>query len=145
MSSIPASGVVLAGGAARRFGGDKLAALYEGRTLLDRSVAALAGIVSEVIVVLAPGDERRLPAAAVPIRSAVDPELHGGPLVGLVAGLEVAREPIAIIVGGDMPSLEPRVLAALIRALGASAEPAAIDATTLIQRGGVRPLTAAVR
>jgi molybdopterin-guanine dinucleotide biosynthesis protein A len=140
-----ASGIVLAGGAARRFGGDKLAATFEGRTLLDHAVAAVAGLVSEVVVVVAPGDERTLPAAAVPVRTAVDPELHAGPLVGLVAGLELAREPIALVVGGDMPSLEPRVLAALLRALAESSEPAAFDATALVQRSTVRPLPAAVR
>jgi molybdopterin-guanine dinucleotide biosynthesis protein A len=145
MSSIAASGIVLAGGAGRRFGGDKLAAIYEGRPLLDHALAAVAGLVTEVIVVLAPGDERSLPAAPVPVRVAVDPELHGGPLIGLMAGLELAREPIGLVVGGDMPSLAPAVLGSLLRALGAATEPAAIDAATLLQRGVVRPLPAAVR
>jgi molybdopterin-guanine dinucleotide biosynthesis protein A len=94
---------------------------------------------------VAPGEDRSLPATHVPVRAAVDPELHGGPLVGLVAGLEQAREPIALVVGGDMPTLEPRVLAALLRALVEARESSAVDATTLIQRGTLRPLPAAVR
>ena len=57
MMPIAASGIVLAGGAARRFGGDKLAATFEGRTLLEHAVGAVAGLASEVIVVVAPGDE----------------------------------------------------------------------------------------
>ena len=145
MTQIAATGIVRAGGAARRFGGDKLAATLEGRTLLEHAVGAVAGLVTEVIVVVAPGDDRSLPAAPVPVRVAVDPELHAGPLVGLVAGLEHAREPIALVVGGDMPTLEPRVLAALLRALAESRESSAVDATTLIQRGTRRPLPAAVR
>jgi molybdenum cofactor guanylyltransferase len=137
------SGIVLAGGAARRFGGDKLAATLGGATLLDRAVAAVAEHASEVVVVLAPGDERRLPAAGVPIRRATDPELHGGPLVGLLAGLEIAREPIVLVAGGDMPTLAGDVLAALVRAVGARTGSA--EAAALVQRGVLRPLPAVVR
>jgi molybdopterin-guanine dinucleotide biosynthesis protein A len=137
------SGIVLAGGAARRFGGDKLAAPFGGRPLLDRAVDALAALASEVIVVVAPGDDRRLPTAPVPVSRAIDPERHGGPLVGLLAGLEVAREPIAVVVGGDMPTLAPDVLALLARSL--RAHEGSADAAVLVQRGALRPLPAAVR
>ena len=74
------SGIVLAGGRSSRFGSDKLVAPYEGVPLLDRAVAALVDPAvgcSEVIVVLAPGDERVLSAARVPVRRAVDPEPGG--------------------------------------------------------------------
>ncbi|HSL32578.1 MAG TPA: NTP transferase domain-containing protein, partial [Candidatus Limnocylindrales bacterium] len=74
MSRPAVSGIVLAGGAARRFGGDKLAATIGGATLLDRAVTAVADQASEVVVVLAPGDGRPLPRAAVPVRRATDPE-----------------------------------------------------------------------
>lgn len=137
------SGIVLAGGASSRFGGDKLAAPFAGRPLLERAIEAAAGVTSEVIVVLAPGDDRALPGAAVPVRRAVDPERHGGPLVGLLAGLEVAGEPIVIVVGGDMPTLSTAVLGALVRALEAT--DGAADAAVLIQRGATRPLPAALR
>jgi molybdopterin-guanine dinucleotide biosynthesis protein A len=78
----------------------------------------------------------------VPVRRAVDPERHGGPLVGLLAGLEVAGEPVAIVVGGDMPTLSPTVLAVLVRALGATD---GADAAVLVQRGATRPLPLAIR
>lgn len=136
------SGIVLAGGRSMRFGADKLAARIGEESLLERAVAALAGQAAEVVVVLAPGDERALPVAVVPVRRAVDPEPHAGPLVGLLAGLEAAREPLVVVAGGDMPTLSPDVLAALIRALDAT--PGA-EATALVQRGHVRPLPAAVR
>lgn len=142
--NVPAvSGIVLAGGAARRFGSDKLAASYEGEPLVARAVRAVAAEASEVIVVLAPGDERALPDAAVPVRRAVDPERHGGPLVGLLAGLELAREPIALVAGGDMPALHEGVLASLVRAL--AAREGAADASVLVRRGTIQPLPAAVR
>ena len=139
----PVSGIVLAGGRSSRFGGDKLVARVDGSTLLERAVAAVAAVSTEVIVVLAPGDERDLPAANVPVRRAIDPEPFGGPLVGLLAGLEAAREPVAIVAGGDMPTLSPDVLRKLLSALVASE--GSYDAAVLVGRGETRPLPCAVR
>jgi molybdenum cofactor guanylyltransferase len=138
-----ASGIVLAGGRSSRFGGDKLAARIGDSTLLERAVAAVAAVSTEVIVVLAAGDERELPAASVPVRRAVDPEPFGGPLVGLLAGLEAAREPIAIVAGGDMPTLSPDVLRKLLSVLLAS--DGSYDGAVLVRRGETRPLPCAVR
>jgi molybdopterin-guanine dinucleotide biosynthesis protein A len=139
------SGIVLAGGASRRFGTDKLAVTVDGEPMLERAVAAIAAVSAEVIVVVAPGDTRSLPvdAVTVPVRRAEDPERYGGPLVGLLAGLEAAREPIAIVAGGDMPNLSVDVLNALIRALVATEGTA--DAAALVRHGDVRPLPAAIR
>jgi molybdenum cofactor guanylyltransferase len=133
------SGIVLAGGRASRFGSDKLTAEFDAVPLLDRAVAAIASSCSEVIVVLAPDDDRELPAAAVPVRRVFDPKRHRGPLVGL----EAAREPVVLVAGGDMPTLSPDVLAALVRAL--TAAEAWADAAVLVQRGVARPLPAAFR
>lgn len=141
-TSSPVSGIVLAGGRSSRFGADKLAARVGDSTLLERAIAAVAAVSSEVIVVLAPRDERDLPPASVPVRRAVDPEPFGGPLVGLLAGLEAAREPVAIVVGGDMPTLSPDVLQVLIRRLIATE---GYDAAVLVGRGETRPLPCAVR
>ncbi len=137
------SAIVLAGGRSRRFGSDKLAATIGDRPLLDLAIAGVAAVCDEIVVVLAPGDERRLPRTAAAIRRVVDPELHGGPLVGLLAGLEVAGQPLVLVVGGDMPTLAPDVLAAMIRALVASE--AAADAVVLVSRGDRPPLPAVVR
>lgn len=137
------SGIVLAGGRSSRFGADKLAARYGDSTLLERAVAAVGSVSTEVVVVVAPGDDRQLPPAGVPVRRALDPEPFGGPLVGLLAGLEVAREPIALVVGGDMPTLAPDVLRMMIGAIVASE--GARDAAVLVQRGEMRPLPCAVR
>ena len=139
------SGIVLAGGASRRFGTDKLAATVDGRPMLERAVASVAAVSAEVIVVVAPGDDRPLPAEAVPVpvRRVEDPETYGGPLVGLLAGLEAAREPIAVVAGGDMPTLSVDVLHALVRALVAAEGKA--DAAILVRHGMDRPLPAAVR
>jgi molybdenum cofactor guanylyltransferase len=139
----PVSGIVLAGGRSSRFGSDKLAARYGDSTLLARAVSGVAAVSTEVIVVVAPGDDRQLPAAGVPVHRAIDPEPFGGPLVGLLAGLEVAREPIALVVGGDMPTLAPGVLRMMIGGLDASE--GARDAVVLVQRGEMRPLPCVLR
>jgi molybdopterin-guanine dinucleotide biosynthesis protein A len=137
------TGIVLAGGRSSRFGSDKLVAEIDGRTLLDRAVEAVAAIAAEVIVVVAPEDDRPLPQAEVPVRAVVDGEPYGGPLVGLRAGLEEAREPIIVVVGGDMPSLRPSVLSALVRALLSAGD--TVGAAVLRSRGSLVPLPAALR
>jgi molybdenum cofactor guanylyltransferase len=137
------SAIVLAGGQSSRFGSDKLAATFEGRSLLERAIDAVAGVGDEVLVVLAPGDERTLPGSATPVRRVVDPELHGGPLVGLLAGLEAAAQPLVVVTGGDMPTLEPAVLEAMVRVLAASEM--GTDAIILASRGDRPPLPAVLR
>lgn len=110
------SGIVLAGGASRRFGGDKLATPIAGIPLLDRSIGALAGIVDEIIVVVAPNraELHRAAVGPTPIRVVADPEPFGGPLVGLLTGLRAAGGATVIVVGGDMPSIRPAVLELLL-------------------------------
>jgi molybdopterin-guanine dinucleotide biosynthesis protein A len=100
-----------------------------------------------VIVLLPPvGDPPPLPRTTgsdkVPVRVSRDPEPFGGPLVALLAGLERAGEPFALVVAGDMPGLAGPVLAALLRALDASPD---VDAAVLEFRGRREPLPVALR
>ena len=136
------TGIVLAGGRSSRFGSDKLVAEVDGRSLLELAVEAVVAVATDVLVVCAPDDRRQLPAADVPVRRVADPEPFGGPLVGLRAGLEVASEPIVVVVGGDMPSIRPDVLALLVRTLELRAGTAA---TVLAARGRLVPLPTALR
>jgi molybdopterin-guanine dinucleotide biosynthesis protein A len=141
------TGIVLAGGASTRFGADKLVATFDGRPILERAIDAIGAASAEVLVVVAPGDDRALPAAAgptrVPVRRIEDPESFGGPLVGLLAGLEQAREPLALVAGGDMPSLNVDVLRALLHELTRSR--GTVEAAVLVRQGAGRPLPAALR
>jgi molybdopterin-guanine dinucleotide biosynthesis protein A len=134
----PVSAIVLAGGRSRRFGRDKLAEPAGGRTLLQRAIAAVAPIASEVVVVASPGATPDVPSF---VRVAYDETAFEGPLAGCFAGLLAAREPLVIVVGGDMPDLQPEVLAGLIRAL----EGSAADASALEHLGRARPLPMALR
>jgi molybdopterin-guanine dinucleotide biosynthesis protein A len=110
-------------------------------------VTAVGSVVREVIVLLPPvGDPPALPRTVgegrVPVRLVRDPEPFGGPLVAILAGLERAREPFALLVGGDMPGLAGPVLAALLRALEVSED---VDAAVLAFRGRRQTLPAAFR
>jgi molybdopterin-guanine dinucleotide biosynthesis protein A len=136
------SAIILAGGRSSRFGGDKLAAVVGDGTLLDAAIAGVSEVAEDVVVVLAPGDERTV-AAGPAVRIVADPERFGGPLDGLLAGLEAVRQPLVIVAGGDMPSLRPDVLSLMLRTL-ASAD-VAFGAVILEQLGRPVPLPAAVR
>lgn len=110
------TGIVLAGGRSTRMGREKSTLILGGRTLLQRAVDALvAARVSEIVVVGAPG--RTLPTidAPVPVRRTDDAVEGEGPLQGILAGLEVARSPVSVVVGCDMPFLAPGLLALLAR------------------------------
>jgi molybdopterin-guanine dinucleotide biosynthesis protein A len=136
------SAIVLAGGRSSRFGGDKLSAVMDGRTLLEAAIAGVASVADDIVVVLAPGDDRVV-AGAASARIVHDPERFGGPLVGLLAGLEAVREPFVVVAGGDMPSLRGDVLGLMLRTLATTDE--AFGAVILEQRGRPEPLPAVVR
>ncbi len=115
-------GIVLAGGASSRFGSDKVTSPFEGRPLVHHALERVAQVVDDVVLVLAPGaDVPPLPGEmAGRIAIARDPTPHGGPLAGLAAGLDAigGTTTAAIVVGADMPRLEPGVL----QLLGATLE-----------------------
>jgi molybdenum cofactor guanylyltransferase len=142
---VAVSGIVLAGGRSSRFGSDKLEARVDGQRLVDRAVAALTALaeISEVVVVTEPGATRRAPAAiGVPIHVVEDPEPFGGPLVGLLAGLEAASEPLVLVVGGDMPTLRADVLRLLVTRLVHGSDASVV---TLASLGRIVPLPMALR
>lgn len=133
------AGIVLAGGRSRRFGEDKLARPVDGRPLLHHAIHALVGLVSEVLVVVAPGAQPALPTSLpVAIRVVHDPEAFGGPLVGLGAALAAATHPLAIVVGGDMPRLVPAVLARLVVAVQTGGPGGAVAHAAILEVAGDR-------
>lgn len=92
--------VVLAGGAARRFGGDKLAAEIDGRPLLEH---ALDGLPDDAAIALV-GPHRPV---GRPVSTVAEEPPGGGPAAGLVAGLSWALglDPTAIVtLPGDAPA-----------------------------------------
>jgi molybdopterin-guanine dinucleotide biosynthesis protein A len=132
------SGIVLAGGESRRFGGDKLAERIHGRSLIELAARSLPGVVDEIVVVVAPGrplPELDLGGDPPPLRFTPDPAPFEGPLAGLRTGLAAARGVTVVVIGGDMPSVVPAVLALLLR----HAPSALLD-----EAGVLRPLPVAL-
>jgi molybdopterin-guanine dinucleotide biosynthesis protein A len=108
--------IVLAGGRASRFGGPKLAIQLDGVALLDRAIAAVAAVADEIIIA-GPARPTRPVVPGISIRSVVDSEPLAGPLVALAGALHASHGSLAVIVGGDMPRLQPDVLAAMLTRL----------------------------
>lgn len=139
---IAATGIVLAGGASSRFGRDKLLEDIAGEPMLHHAIAALGEVCTEVLVAIGPDTPPPdVPAIGVPVRIVRDDAALGGPLHGILGGLEQAAEPIVLVAAGDMPSLRPVVLRLLLRRL----ETEDVDAVVLTYRGRTQPLPCAVR
>ena len=106
---LPLSGVVLSGGQSRRLGQEKaLLRLWgpQGPTLLESTVAHLATVCDEVLVVSdGPHDWPALSARVV-----YDCHPGGGSLGGIYTGLLEAAYPFALTVACDMPFLNRALL-----------------------------------
>jgi len=138
-AGLPAvSGIVLAGGRSARFGRDKLAEPIGETPLLHLAIDAVAAVAAEVIVVAPPDIEPPIPEG---VRLVHDSAPYEGPLAGCLTGLTAASEPLVLVAGGDMPTLEPAVLELLVRTLAVSAT----DAAFLDHRGRRQQLPFAVR
>jgi molybdenum cofactor guanylyltransferase len=107
------SAVVLAGGLSRRLGQDKRRLRLwgpQGPTLLEHTVAVVAQVCAEVVVVLNdPEDWGDLPA-----RRVADIYPDGGALGGIYSGLAAATYPYALVVAADMPFLDAHLLGAML-------------------------------
>lgn len=149
MSRLPAvTGVILAGGRSHRFGGDKLLAILDGRSLLEHAIGAVGAVADDVLVV-GPAERSIDPAALatrreVRLRVVPDRVPFAGPAAGLRTALELAREPLVLVAAGDMPRLVPAVLELLVRTLAAG-DSGVVDAVLLSYQGRMRPLPAALR
>ena len=117
MAHRPLTGVLLVGGASRRFGTPKALAMFDGETLADRGRRVLAEACDQVLVV---GKAGELPFDVIDDSAAVR-----APIAGVVAGLSAARHDVAIFLPVDCPS----VTAALLRHLGDACADAAVPQT----------------
>lgn len=106
------SGIILAGGHSRRMGRDKAFIIWQGRTLIEATIAALQEVCAEVFVVA--NDAPRF--AQLDIAVVPDTLREAGPLAGLHAGLRAMHNELGLVVAVDMPLLDPNLLRALIDA-----------------------------
>ncbi|MFH1475415.1 MAG: NTP transferase domain-containing protein, partial [Chloroflexota bacterium] len=85
------------------------------------------------------------PQGPVPVVVARDAVAGQGPLAGLAAGLAAASHPLALLVGGDQPALQPALLRELLRRLTPDVAGPPLDVVGLEEDGRLRPLPVALR
>jgi molybdenum cofactor guanylyltransferase len=130
------TGIILAGGASRRMGGRNKAFLeLDGRPLIEIVIERVQSVCAEVLIVA--GDTGPYAGLGAPL---IEDRFRGvGVLGGLHAGLEAASHDLTLVVGCDMPFLNPD----LLRAFAGWAE--GVDVAVLRQGKQVEPLHAAYR
>lgn len=133
------SAIVLAGGTARRFGSDKLAAPLGDSTVLDRLLDGLPGPAEWAVVCVGP--DRATRRSVHWVRE--DPPL-GGPVAAIAAGLATGWVPegIVVVLAGD----QPYAAAASLRLSALLDQSPDVDAVVAVDgRGRTNPLLAAYR
>lgn len=103
------TGVLLVGGASRRFGSPKALARFHGEVLGERAHRLLAEAFGRVLVVGKAGDDLALPFDVVDDGSDVR-----APIVGLVAALRHAETDVCAVLPTDMPLVSADLLQRLV-------------------------------
>jgi molybdopterin-guanine dinucleotide biosynthesis protein A len=114
------TGILLVGGAGRRFGSPKALAALDGQTLAERAWRTLGVVAEERIAVGKPGDALDLPFPLVDDGAEVR-----APIAGLVAGLRAAGNDLAVV----LPVDTPLVTAGHLRSLADACADAAVPQT----------------
>ncbi len=121
------AGIVLAAGASRRLGRNKLLLPFRGSTVLAVSVSRLLeSPVGRVVLVLGYEAEEVQRRAGLPkgprVATVENPDWASGMATSLRTGLRACAEAEAVIVAlGDQPGIDPAVIARLIAAFRAGA------------------------
>ena len=106
-----ATGLLLVGGASRRFGSPKALGAFRGETLAERAWRLLGKTCDERIAVGKISDGLELPFPI--LDDATDVR---APIAGLVAGLRAAAHEVSVVIPVDMPLLTPATLRQLVDA-----------------------------
>jgi molybdopterin-guanine dinucleotide biosynthesis protein A len=106
----PLTGVLLVGGASRRFGSPKALARLgdQGETLAERGWRVLCEACDEVLAVGKTADALPLPFPLLDDGSATR-----APVYGVIAGLRAAKHDVVVVVPVDCPLVQPSLLKSL--------------------------------
>jgi molybdenum cofactor guanylyltransferase len=114
MATHPCSCIILAGGESKRFNGSNKAFLeVGGKRVLDRLLAVVQPFFEEIILVAA-RPEIYIEWDLLIVRDHFN---YRSSLTGIHAGLFAAGNPHALVVGCDMPFVQPSLLAHLLKAV----------------------------
>ena len=108
-------GVVLAGGKSSRLGRDKAEVIYQGQTMLQRSVQLLQLFTDRVLIA-----GRTANQLAVPVPTIMDEAPGLGPIGGICTALRLYGGPL-LVIPCDLPYLNQETLENLITARNACA------------------------
>jgi molybdopterin-guanine dinucleotide biosynthesis protein A len=117
MARRPLTGVLLVGGASRRFGSPKALARYNGTTFAEHAWGVLGTACDERLAFGKARDELPLPFAVHDDEIAVR-----APLAGIVAALRAAKSDVCVFLPVDVPFVTPE----LVRELGDACRDAAV-------------------
>lgn len=112
------TGVLLVGGASRRFGSPKALAEIKGETLAERAWRTLGAVCDERIAL-----GKRVDGLGFPFPVSDDGTAVRAPLAGVVAGLRVAANDVCVFLPVDCPLVSPASLAELAEACADAAVP----------------------
>jgi molybdopterin-guanine dinucleotide biosynthesis protein A len=117
---VSCTGVLLVGGASRRFGSPKALALLDGETLAERAWRTLGDVCDERLAFGKASDRLTLPFEVLDDGSEIR-----APIAGVVAGLRAARHDVCVF----LPVDTPLVRAASLNVLAERCRDAAVSQT----------------
>jgi molybdenum cofactor guanylyltransferase len=102
------SGVILAGGSNKRFGGiTKANIIVGGKTIISRIISTISIVFDEIIIVTNTPEEFR---EFIQYKIVEDQYLKAGPLGGIHAALKASSEDAIFVFAGDMPFLDKEII-----------------------------------
>ena len=107
--------IVLAGGKGLRIGRYKALVELDGKSLIQRVVSKLSLLNSEIIIVLAEGQQPPQVNGYTKLRIVTDTYPYRGPLVGIYSGLLDSESYNNFVVACDMPFLNEHLIDYMLR------------------------------
>jgi molybdopterin-guanine dinucleotide biosynthesis protein A len=102
------SGVILAGGSNKRFGGiTKANVVIDGETIISRIISTISNLFDEIIIVTNKPKEFQ---EFIQYKIVEDQYLKAGPLGGIHAALKASSEDAIFVFAGDMPFLNKEII-----------------------------------